>query len=142
MPSFHLHLPSLSALQDTQVSLAILSPPRCAACTCLPYGSCPLAELRCTSIRPFQPFMAAMPLARHYRWTVASTALQRLLHLLLCSQVRITPKKGKAILISGHDLQDTHDLLAQTEGKGEQQGRTRAWRCCWVGMDCGSLPRV
>ena len=38
-------------------------------------------------------------------------------------QVRITPKKGKAILISGHDLQDTHDLLAQTEGKGEP---------CWL----------
>ncbi|EFN59446.1 hypothetical protein CHLNCDRAFT_29581 [Chlorella variabilis] len=34
------------------------------------------------------------------------------------TQVRITPKKGKAILISGHDLQDTHDLLAQTEGTG------------------------
>ncbi|PSC68490.1 hydroxylamine reductase [Micractinium conductrix] len=32
--------------------------------------------------------------------------------------VRITPKKGKAILISGHDLQDTYDLLAQTEGTG------------------------
>ena len=25
---------------------------------------------------------------------------------------------GKCILISGHDLQDTHDLLAQTEGTG------------------------
>lgn len=34
------------------------------------------------------------------------------------TQVRITPKKGKAILISGHDLQDTYDLLAQTEGTG------------------------
>ncbi|KAL4431026.1 hypothetical protein ABPG75_006282 [Micractinium tetrahymenae] len=34
------------------------------------------------------------------------------------TQVRITPKRGKAILISGHDLQDTHDLLAQTEGTG------------------------
>lgn len=32
--------------------------------------------------------------------------------------VRLTPKKGKAILISGHDLQDTYDLLAQTEGTG------------------------
>ena len=35
------------------------------------------------------------------------------------TQVRITPKKGKAILISGHDMQDTFDLLVQTEGKGE-----------------------
>ncbi|KAI7835279.1 hypothetical protein COHA_010819, partial [Chlorella ohadii] len=34
------------------------------------------------------------------------------------TQVRITPKKGKAILISGHDMQDTFDLLVQTEGKG------------------------
>ncbi|KAL4431024.1 hypothetical protein ABPG75_006280 [Micractinium tetrahymenae] len=34
------------------------------------------------------------------------------------TQVRITPKRGKAILISGHDLQDTHDLLAQIEGTG------------------------
>ncbi|KAL4859420.1 Hydroxylamine reductase [Chlorella vulgaris] len=34
------------------------------------------------------------------------------------TQVRITPKRGKAILISGHDLQDTADLLAQTEGTG------------------------
>jgi hydroxylamine reductase len=32
--------------------------------------------------------------------------------------VRISPKVGKAILISGHDLQDTYDLLVQTEGKG------------------------
>ena len=38
------------------------------------------------------------------------------------TQVRITPKKGKAILISGHDMQDTFDLLAQTEGKGEPTG--------------------
>jgi hypothetical protein len=28
------------------------------------------------------------------------------------TQVRLTPKMGKAILISGHDLQDTFDLLA------------------------------
>lgn len=32
--------------------------------------------------------------------------------------MRITPVKGKAILISGHDIQDTFDLLAQTEGTG------------------------
>jgi hydroxylamine reductase len=32
--------------------------------------------------------------------------------------VRITPKKGKAILISGHDLKDLEELLKQTEGKG------------------------
>ncbi len=32
--------------------------------------------------------------------------------------VRITPKKGKAILISGHDLLDLEELLKQTEGKG------------------------
>ena len=37
-------------------------------------------------------------------------------------QVRLSPKVGKAILISGHDIQDTYDLLLQTEGKGEQQG--------------------
>lgn len=43
-------------------------------------------------------------------------------------QVRITPKKGKAILISGHDLQDTHDLLEQTEGKGERCMRKRRGR--------------
>lgn len=33
-------------------------------------------------------------------------------------QVRITPVKGKAILISGHDLKDLEMLLKQTEGKG------------------------
>jgi len=27
-------------------------------------------------------------------------------------------KKGKAILISGHDLRDLEDLLKQTEGRG------------------------
>ncbi len=32
--------------------------------------------------------------------------------------VRITPRKGKAILISGHDLADLEALLAQTEGTG------------------------
>ncbi|HBT76895.1 MAG TPA: hydroxylamine reductase [Planctomycetaceae bacterium] len=34
------------------------------------------------------------------------------------TQVRITPKKGKAIAISGHDLLDLEELLKQTEGKG------------------------
>jgi len=32
--------------------------------------------------------------------------------------VRIHPKKGKAILVSGHDLKDLEELLKQTEGKG------------------------
>ena len=32
--------------------------------------------------------------------------------------VRITPIKGKAILISGHDLKDLEELLRQTDGKG------------------------
>jgi hydroxylamine reductase len=32
--------------------------------------------------------------------------------------VRITPVKGKAILVSGHDLLDLGELLKQTEGKG------------------------
>jgi len=33
------------------------------------------------------------------------------------TSVRITPKKGKAILVSGHDLKDLEELLKQTEGK-------------------------
>ncbi|MGQ9524640.1 MAG: hydroxylamine reductase [Armatimonadota bacterium] len=32
--------------------------------------------------------------------------------------VRVTPVRGKAILVSGHDLKDLHDLLRQTEGSG------------------------
>ena len=32
--------------------------------------------------------------------------------------VRITPVKGKAILVSGHDLKDLADLLEQTKGRG------------------------
>jgi hydroxylamine reductase len=32
--------------------------------------------------------------------------------------VRITPRKGKAILVSGHDLKDLEELLKQTEGTG------------------------
>ena len=32
--------------------------------------------------------------------------------------VRVTPVKGKAILVSGHDLRDLKDILEQTEGKG------------------------
>jgi len=32
--------------------------------------------------------------------------------------VRITPVRGRAILVSGHDLRDLHMLLEQTEGKG------------------------
>ena len=34
------------------------------------------------------------------------------------TKVHIEPRKGKAILISGHDLKDLYDLLVQTEGKG------------------------
>jgi len=34
------------------------------------------------------------------------------------TQVRITPIKGKSILVSGHDLKDLEELLKQTEGKG------------------------
>jgi hydroxylamine reductase len=32
--------------------------------------------------------------------------------------VRIEPRKGKAILVSGHDLKDLEELLKQTAGKG------------------------
>ena len=32
--------------------------------------------------------------------------------------VRVEPVKGKAILVSGHDLKDLEKLLMQTEGKG------------------------
>lgn len=32
--------------------------------------------------------------------------------------VRVTPIKGKAICVSGHDLKDLEELLKQTEGKG------------------------
>lgn len=34
------------------------------------------------------------------------------------TRVRVTPVKGKAILVSGHDLKDLYMLLKQTEGKG------------------------
>ena len=34
------------------------------------------------------------------------------------TSVRIEPKKGKAILVSGHDLKDLEELLKQTEGTG------------------------
>lgn len=34
------------------------------------------------------------------------------------TKVRVTPVKGKAILVSGHDLRDLELLLQQTEGKG------------------------
>jgi hydroxylamine reductase len=34
------------------------------------------------------------------------------------TRVRITPKKGKAILVSGHDLKDLAELLEQTKGMG------------------------
>jgi hydroxylamine reductase len=34
------------------------------------------------------------------------------------TEVRVTPIKGKAILVSGHDLKDLEELLKQTEGKG------------------------
>jgi len=34
------------------------------------------------------------------------------------TMVRMTPKKGKAILVSGHDLGDLHAILHQTQGKG------------------------
>jgi hydroxylamine reductase len=32
--------------------------------------------------------------------------------------VRLHPRKGKAIVVSGHDLADLHELLKQTEGTG------------------------
>jgi hydroxylamine reductase len=34
------------------------------------------------------------------------------------TQVRVEPLKGKAILVSGHDLKDLEELLRQTEGSG------------------------
>jgi len=34
------------------------------------------------------------------------------------TEVPLGHKKGKAILVSGHDLKDLHDLLEQSEGKG------------------------
>lgn len=34
------------------------------------------------------------------------------------TSVRVTPVKGKCILVSGHDLKDLDELLKQTEGKG------------------------
>lgn len=34
------------------------------------------------------------------------------------TQVRLTPVKGQAILVSGHDMQDLHDLCEQTAGTG------------------------
>lgn len=34
------------------------------------------------------------------------------------ARVRIEPVKGKAIVVSGHDLKDLEELLKQTEGKG------------------------
>ncbi len=34
------------------------------------------------------------------------------------TKLRITPVKGKCILVSGHDLKDLEELLKQTEGKG------------------------
>ncbi len=34
------------------------------------------------------------------------------------TSMRITPVKGKCILVSGHDLKDLYALLEQTEGKG------------------------
>ncbi|MBN2080624.1 hydroxylamine reductase [bacterium] len=34
------------------------------------------------------------------------------------TKVRTTPVKGKAILVSGHDLKDLEELLKQTEGQG------------------------
>ncbi|MCK5115625.1 MAG: hydroxylamine reductase [Candidatus Aegiribacteria sp.] len=34
------------------------------------------------------------------------------------TEVRVTPIKGKAIVVSGHDLKDFEELLKQTEGKG------------------------
>lgn len=34
------------------------------------------------------------------------------------TRVRVTPSKGKAIVVSGHDLKDLEELLKQTEGRG------------------------
>ncbi len=34
------------------------------------------------------------------------------------TQVRVTPVKGKCIVVSGHDLKDLEELLKQTQGKG------------------------
>jgi len=34
------------------------------------------------------------------------------------TKVRVTPVKGKCVVVSGHDLKDLEDLLKQTQGKG------------------------
>jgi hydroxylamine reductase len=51
------------------------------------------------------------------------TNMDRLLaHALECdpepTRVRVTPRKSKCIVVSGHDLRDLEELLKQTEGKG------------------------
>ncbi len=33
-------------------------------------------------------------------------------------EVRVTPREGKAIVVSGHDMKDLHSLLEQTQGLG------------------------
>ena len=44
------------------------------------------------------------------------------------TEVRVTPVKGKCIVVSGHDLKDLKMLLEQTEGKGSTS--THMARCC------------
>ena len=46
------------------------------------------------------------------------------------AQVPLEHKKGRAILISGHDLQDLEELLKQTAGKGIN---------IYTHVDCDSL---
>ena len=44
------------------------------------------------------------------------------------TRVRVHPRKGKAIVVSGHDLADLHVLLKQTEGSASRSTHTA--KCC------------
>lgn len=51
------------------------------------------------------------------------------------TQVRLTPVKGKAVLISGHDMTNLEELLKQTEGKVRVVCAASGLCCCCCGVE-------
>lgn len=58
------------------------------------------------------------------------------------TKVRVTPIRGKCIVVSGHDLKDLEELLKQTEGRGINVYTHGEMLPCNAGLDAARAGKV